>query len=84
VHELREAGSLLSRVEPVLDAELRIQIAQVPSQGVEIEEGPVLSELAQDLVVRRRDGKSPISLEVRTTERRQDREVRFGHSNTGA
>jgi hypothetical protein len=84
VHELGEAGPLLSRIEPVLDAELRIQIAQVPAQRVEIKIDAVLCELTEDLVIRRRHGKPSISVEIRTTERRQDREVRFGHANTWA
>jgi len=60
------------------------RFAQVPPQRVEIEVDAVLGEFAEDLVMRRRNSKLPISVKIRTAERRQDREIRFGHANTRA
>jgi hypothetical protein len=84
VHEFRESSALLRRVEPVLDAELGIQIAQVPTQGVDVEIDAVLGELAEDLVIGRWTRKPLIAVEIWTTERRQNRQVSFGHADNRA
>ena len=76
------ASGTLSRIEVVLDTELAVQIPQVAPQRVDVDVDAVLGDLSEDLVVRGRAGKPPVSIEVRATERRQDGEVCFGHATT--